>query len=218
MMEQTQLKQLATVVETGQTRVVESYVRELLEQGYSCEQIVDCGFMEAMEIVGQKFDSGEYFITEMLMAARAVKLGCEAIREWMGGSTQFSEKKVLIGTVEGDLHDIGKNLVALVMRGSGIEVIDLGVDVPAEYFVRAVEADPDIAIVGISALLTTTLGAMKNTIQALKKSKAADRITIMVGGAPVTEERAKACGKDIIYTKSAFLAAKAAKELLTMKD
>lgn len=209
----TQMKQLATIVETGQTRVVESFVRDLLKQGFSCEQIVDCGFMEAMEIVGQKFDSGEYFITEMLMAARAVKLGCEAIREWMGGSTQFSEKKVLIGTVEGDLHDIGKNLVALVMRGSGIEVIDLGVDVPAEYFVRAVESDPSISIVGISAMLTTTLGAMKNTIHALKNSKAADRITIMVGGAPVTEERAIAWGADI-FTNCAFVAAKTARDLL----
>lgn len=212
----TQLRQLVTIVETGQTRVVETFVRDLLEQGIPCEQIVDYGFMEAMEIVGHKFDSGEYFITEMLMAARAVKLGCEAIREWMG-TTQFSEKKVLIGTVEGDLHDIGKNLVAMVMRGSGMEVIDLGVDVPAEYFVRAVEEDPSIAIVGISALLTTTLGSMEKTIHALKNSKAADRITIMVGGAPVTEERAKAWGADI-YTKSAFVAARTARELLDLKD
>lgn len=212
----TQLTQLVTIVQTGQTRVVEAYVRQLLEQGVSCEEIVDYGFMEAMEIVGRKFDDGEYFITEMLMAARAVKLGCEAIREWMGAA-QFSEKKVLIGTVEGDLHDIGKNLVAMVMRGSGIEVVDLGVDVPAEYFVRAVEEDPSIAIVGISALLTTTLGAMKNTIHALKNSKAADRITIMVGGAPVTQERAESWGADVC-TKSAFTAAKTARKLLEMKE
>lgn len=200
---------LAYMIERGDTHNVEGYTRELLAQGISPEAIIEEGFMPGMHEVGRKFDRQEYFIVDMLMAARAAKLGYAVIQKWLGASRPPCAYKVIIGTVQGDLHDIGKNLVAMAMRAVGLEVVDLGVDVPPFQFVNAAVQDESVALVALSALLTTTLPVMAETVQVLKSCPAAGRIRILVGGAPVTEEKAQAMGADI-YTDTAFQAANAA--------
>ena len=207
------LKQLAELIESGRGHEVEAYTRGLLSEGVSPETIVAEGFMPAMYEVGRKFDQQQCFITDMLIAARATKLGYAVIQDWLGMSMPVCKYKVVIGTVQGDLHDIGKNLVAMAMRSVGLEVVDLGVDVPPQQFVGAVLADPKVALVAISALLTTTIPAMRKTVSLLKSCPAADRIRILVGGAPVTEEKARAMGADV-YTKTAFQAANAARDII----
>lgn len=213
----TDLERLADIVERGSIKEVRSCVRKLLDSGVSPEEVVSHGFMPGLAIVGQKFDEGEYFITNMLLSARAVKMGYEVIRPELGETVLVSHKKVVLGTVQGDLHNIGKNLVAMAIRGVGIDVVDLGVDVPAEQFVKAAEQDPNVAYVGVSALLTTTIPAMRTTVKALKKSKCRDRFKIMVGGAPVDEKLARELGADI-YTKSAFEAANLILDELKRED
>lgn len=209
----TDLAQLATMIEHGRIREIESFTRTLLSEGVTPETIVAEGFMPGMYEVGRKFDQQEYFITDMLMAARATKLGYAVIQEWLGSSLPVCKHKVIIGTVQGDLHDIGKNLVAMAMRSVGLEVIDLGVDVPKGQFVSAVITDEQVALVAISALLTTTLPAMKETVTALKQCPAGHRIRILVGGAPVTAAKAKQMGADV-YTQTAFQAANAARDII----
>lgn len=208
-----ELERLAAIIETGQIREVAPYIHELLTQGIAPERIVSEGIMSGMSEVGRKFDAHEYFIPEMLMAARATKLGYAVLQDWLGRTVPVKKHKIVIGTVQDDLHDIGKNLVGMAMRNAGIEVIDLGVDVPPQQFVEAVEQDASVALVGISALLTTTIPALKETVAALKKCSASQRITIFVGGAPVTEKLAKAMGADV-YTKTAFEAADAARDII----
>lgn len=207
------LSQLADLIESGRIHEVEAYTRGLLSEGVTPETIVAEGFMPGMYEVGRKFDRQECFITDMLMAARATKLGYAVIQDWLGTTLPVCKYKVVIGTVRGDLHDIGKNLVCTAMRSVGLEVIDLGVDVPPEQFVGTVMADPQVALVGISALLTTTIPAMRETVAQLKRCPAAGRIRILVGGAPITAEKAKAMGADV-YTKTAFQAANAAKDMI----
>ena len=207
------LKSLANLIENGRLHEVEAYTRGLLCEGITPEVIVSEGFMPGMYEVGRKFDQQECFITDMLMAARATKLGYAVIQDWLGTALPVCNHKVIIGTVQGDLHDIGKNIVAMAMRSVGLEVVDLGVDVPPQQFVSMVLADPQVALVAISALLTTTLPAMRETVAKLKCCPAAGRIRILVGGAPVTAEKAKAMGADV-YTQTAFQAANAAGEMI----
>lgn len=209
----TDLEQLAKLVESGQIRSVEDNVRSMLASGFTPETIVSEGFIPGMYEVGRKFDQQECFITDMLMAARATKLGYGVIQQWLGTALPVCTHKVIIGTVQGDLHDIGKNLVAMAMRSVGLEVIDLGVDVPPKQFVQEIMADPSVALVAISALLTTTIPAMRETVALLKHCPAAPRIRILVGGAPVTAEKAKAMGADV-YTQTAFQAANAARDII----
>ena len=204
---------LAELILCGRSREAEACTRELLCQGVTPEAVVSEAFLPAMYEVGSRFDQREYFITDMLMSARAAKQGYAALRDWLGTTLPVCRHKAVIGTVQGDLHDIGKNLVAMAMRSVGVEVIDLGVDVAPQQFVGAVEADPDVALVAISALLTTTLPAMAQTVAQLKRCPAADHIRILVGGAPVTEAKAKAMGADV-YTQTAFQAANAARAII----
>ena len=207
------LKSLANLIENGRLHEVEAYTRGLLCEGITPEAIVSEGFMPGMYEVGRKFDQQKCFITDMLMAARATKLGYAVIQDWLGTALPVCNHKVIIGTVQGDLHDIGKNIVAMAMRSVGLEVVDLGVDVPPQQFVSAVMADPKVALVAVSALLTTTIPAMRETVAQLKRCPAARRIRILVGGAPVTEEKAKAMGADV-YTQTAFQAANAARDII----
>ena len=207
------LTKLADLIINGRRREVEAYTKGLLSEGVTPETIVAEGFMTGMYEVGRRFDQQECFITDMLMSARATKLGYAVIQDWLGATLPVCRYKVIIGTVRGDLHDVGKNLVAMAMRSVGLEVIDLGVDVPSQQFVGAVLADPKVALVAISALLTTTLPAMRETVALLKRCPEANRIRILVGGAPVTAEKAKAMGADV-YTQTAFQAANAAREMI----
>lgn len=207
------LIQLADLIINGRSREVEACTRNLLAEGVTPETIVAEGFIPGMYEVGRRFDHHECFITDMLISARATKLGYAVIQDWLGATLPVCRYKVIIGTVRGDLHDIGKNLVAMAMRSVGLEVIDLGVDVPPQQFVSAVMIDPKVALVAVSALLTTTIPAMRETVALLKQCPAAGRIRILVGGAPVTAEKAKAMGADM-YTQTAFQAANAAREMI----
>ena len=209
----TKLEELMAIIEGGQVQSICHCLQQLLDAGYTQEQIVSQGVMPALQNVGRRFETQEIFIPQMLLAARTVNMGNEFLRTKMEFQPPKTRHKVVLGTVKDDLHYIGKNLVAVSMRAVGIEVVDLGVDVSAEQFVSAVENDPDVAIVGISSLLTTTLPAMRKTVKALKSSAAAGRISIMVGGGPVTREMAESMGADV-FTETAYEAAAAARRLL----
>ena len=213
----TQLQQLMDIIENGQVHKICDCIQALLSEGYTQERIITEGVMPALEHVGNRFETQEIFIPQMLLAARAVNMGNEYLHTKMDFSPPRTHRKIVLGTVKDDLHYIGKNLVAVSMRAVGIEVIDLGVDVAPEQFVSAVESDPDVAIVGISALLTTTLPAMRKTVKALRACAAGKRIKIMVGGGPVTKEFARAIGADI-YTESAYEAAQEAKKILDAQE
>ena len=206
------LERLIQIIEDGKVDQAPACVRELLREGVDAKTVLETCIMPAMGVVGSRFASQEIFIPEMLAAARTVKLIYEVMRSEEQAVPTLLGKKMVLGTVEGDLHDIGKNMVAQAVLFSGIEVIDLGVDVPPEQFVLAAEQDPDVAIVGISALLTTTLPAMKRTVAALRQSPACRRFRIMVGGAPVTAAYAKKIKADY-YPETAYDAATVARKI-----
>ncbi|MBI9045087.1 MAG: corrinoid protein [Anaerolineaceae bacterium] len=197
------------ILEGDQDEVIDA-VDAALESGMSPEDVLKKGMIPAMDEVGRLFEEGEFFVPEMLIAARAMQGGLDILRPKLAEAEVESEGKVLIGTVKGDLHDIGKNLVIIMLEGAGFEVIDLGVDVPDETFVsNAAETQPDF--VAMSALLTTTLPAMKSSITALKE--AGCQAKILVGGAPVTQEYADQIGADG-FAPDASQAAKLAKRLM----
>lgn len=169
--------------------------RQALEEGVSPLDLVSQGIGPAMAEVGQLFEEGEYFVPELLMAARATKEVFQILRPLLVASGAEPTGRVLLGTVQGDLHDIGKNLVGAMLEGGGFEVTDLGVDVSPEKFVDAVKSKP-VQIVGLSALLTTTMPAMKKTIEAFSEAGIREQVKIMVGGAPVTQHYAESIGAD----------------------
>ena len=206
------LKQLADLVESGRCNEVEAYTRGLLSEGVSPETIVAEGFMPGMYEVGMKFDRQQCFITDMLMAARAMKLGYAVIQDWLGTALPVCKYKVVIGTVQGDLHDIGKNLVKIMMEGSGLEVIDLGVDVSPETFVSTAK-EQNCQIIACSSLLTTCMGEMRGVVSLARSEGIRDKVKILVGGAPITQSFCEEIGADA-YTDDAAQAARKALELL----
>ena len=175
-------------------------------------EILNTALIPAMDKVGQLFEEGEYFVPEMLVAARAMKAGLEILKPLLVDSGVDPVGKVVLGTVKGDLHDIGKNLVALMLEGAGFEIVDLGADVSPDQFVAAIRDGVDV--VGLSALLTTTMPAIENTIRAIEESGLRERIKIIVGGAPVTAEYARQVGADG-YAADASQAATLARELIS---
>ena len=207
------IEELAAAVTKGKAKLVPNLVKDCLAEGIDPVEILNKGMIGAMDIVGEKFKNNEIFVPEMLVAARAMKKGVEVLKPSLAGGDNISLGKYVIGTVAGDLHDIGKNLVAMMIESSGFEVIDLGVDVPKEKFVEAVKNDPEVKIVGLSALLTTTMPAMKDTVEALIEAGCKSQVKIMVGGAPITQEFADEIGADC-YTTDAASAAQAAKTLV----
>jgi 5-methyltetrahydrofolate--homocysteine methyltransferase len=161
----------------------------------SPKEILDDGLIAGMDVVGKDFKAGDLFIPEVLLSARAMHAGLDILRPLLAETGVPSQGKLVIGTVAGDLHDIGKNLVSMMFQGAGFEVLDLGTDVPPENFVEAVRSEnPDV--IGMSALLTTTMPAMKTTIDALGKAGIRDQVCVLIGGAPVTEEYAREIGAD----------------------
>ncbi len=179
----------------GKMEEVKTLVQGALDAGESAERVLKEGLIQAMDRLGVRFKNGEIYIPEVLLAARAMHAGMAVLKPILSKSTGTMTGKVLIGTVKGDLHDIGKNLVAMMLEGGGFDVIDLGIDVPASRFVEAVkEHRPQV--VGMSALLTTTMLEMKKTIQALEAAGQKDQVKIIVGGAPVTERFAMEIGAD----------------------
>lgn len=174
---------------------IQRLCEEALKAGIPAYEIVMNGMSKGMEIVGEKYERNEYFLAELIMAGEVMKEGMKVLEPHLKGGEVKKIGKVVIGTVRGDLHDIGKNIVATLLSAAGFEVIDLGVDVPPEKFVEAVkEYKPDI--VGMSALLTTTMIEMENVIKALKEAGLRDKVKIIIGGAPVTKEFAERIGAD----------------------
>lgn len=178
----------------GQATAVENGVRQALEEGTRADTILHQALIAAMDEVGKRFEEGEFFVPEMLIAARAMQTGLTVLKPQLVDSGIKSAGKVAIGTVKGDLHDIGKNLVGMMLEGAGFEIIDLGTDVPPEKFVES--AKNGAQVVGMSALLTTTMGNMQRTILALEEAGLRQRVKVIIGGAPVTEDYAKKIGAD----------------------
>ncbi len=199
------------LVVRGKAKLITAAVNEALEDGGDPTELLN-SMISAMDEVGVKFKNGEIFVPEMLVAARAMKKGVEVLKPHLATGVAGAAGKVIIGTVAGDLHDIGKNLVAMMLESAGFEVIDLGVDVPKEKFVETYEANPDTKIVCCSALLTTTMPALKEAVALLNESPFRSKIKVMVGGAPITQEFADEIGADA-YTEDAASCAQKAKEL-----
>jgi 5-methyltetrahydrofolate--homocysteine methyltransferase len=197
----------------GKMDEVKNLTQEALEGGESPDVILKQGLIKAMEQIGVRFKNGDIFIPEVLIAARAMYAGMAVLKPILSKSNNPMAGKIVIGTVKGDLHDIGKNLVIMMLEGGGFEVLDLGVDVPPEKFLKAVnEHHPQV--VAMSALLTTTLKEMKSTIDALQQAGLKSRVKIIVGGAPVTEKFANEIRADA-YAPDAASAVDAVKSLLT---
>lgn len=205
--------QIRTNVIEGNAPETLELVKQALTNGIPAEQILNEGLIAAMAHVGKLFEEGEYYVPEMLIAARAMKGGLELLRPALAAAKVQAIGKIVIGTVQGDLHDIGKNLVAMMMEGAGFEVIDLGVDVTPEKFVEAIHAHQP-QLVGCSALLTTTMPKMKATINAIERAGIRSRVKVLVGGAPVTARYASEIGADA-YAPDASAAASIAKSLLS---
>jgi len=207
------LKELKRAVLEGDEERAAELTRSVLEEGIEPARILNEGLVPAMDVVGREYEEGERYIPEMLISAEAMKAAMEVLRPKLVETGAKPRGKVVIGTVEGDLHDIGKNLVAMMLEGAGFEVIDLGTEVTAEQFVQAVEEhNPDI--VGMSALLTTTMVHMPEVIEALKKAGLRDdKVKVIVGGAPITQEYADKIGADG-YAPDAASAVELAKRLV----
>ena len=199
------------VIAGNESKVLE-YTRKALDEGIDLEKILNDGFIPGMDVVGSKFQANEIYVPEMLISAKAMKAGMKILEPLLTEAGVEPIGKVVIGTVKGDLHDIGKNLVAMMLEGGGFEVIDAGVDITAQKFMDLVkENKPDI--LGLSALLTTTMVEIKNVIDAFKEEGLRDDVKIIVGGAPVSENYAKDIGADG-YSPDAASAVNLAKNLL----
>lgn len=204
------INEVSAQIEAGKIKVVPGLVKEALDGGAGAKEILDA-MIEAMGNVGDKFSAGEIFVPEMLVAAKAMSKGVEVLKPVLAGDGVVSLGKCILGTVAGDLHDIGKNLVGIMIESAGFEVIDLGVDVPVDKFIDAIKLNPDVKIVACSALLTTTMMSLQETVSGLKTSGLTG-FKILVGGAPITQSFADEIGADGYATDAGSAVAKA-KEL-----
>ncbi len=189
------LKQLNEAIINGDAKAARAITEQALGEGTPAIRIVNDYMVPAMDEVGRRFDCNEYFVPELLLSARAMKSALELIRPLLIKSGAQPAGRVAIGTVKGDLHDIGKNLVAAMLEGGGFEVIDLGVNVPPEKFIETVR-EKSANIIAMSALLTTTMPAMKTTIDALKEAGIRGQVKVLIGGAPITQKYADEIGAD----------------------
>lgn len=205
------LKNIYQNVIDGQAAAVESGVKAALDAGVGADKILNEALIAAMDEVGQRFEEGDFFVPEMLIAARAMQTGLALLKPHLADTDIRSAGTVAIGTVKGDLHDIGKNLVAMMLEGAGFEVNDLGVDVAPEAFVEA--AQKGAQVIGMSALLTTTMGNMQRTIDALKEAGIRDQVKVVIGGAPVTKDYAEKIGADA-FAPDASSATRTVRDLL----
>ena len=202
------LNEISENLQCGKAKVVKELVQQAIDEGITAQEILEQGLMSGMNVIGEKFKNNEVFVPEVLVAARAMNMGVSVLKPYLQDGEVSVTGKVAIGTVQGDLHDIGKNLVKLMLEGKGFEVVDLGADVAPEAFVAAVR-DQGCNVVCCSALLTTTMVVMADVVKALENAGLRDKVTIMIGGAPITEEFCKQIGADI-YTPDAASAANAA--------
>ncbi len=189
------LKKLYDAILTGNFKAAREITQQALAAGADPQAMVQEHMIPAMDEVGRRYEANEYFVPELLISARAMKASLEFIRPLLVAKGAEPAGRVVIGTVKGDLHDIGKNLVAAMLEGAGFEVIDLGVDVPPEKFIAALN-EKKATLVAMSALLTTTMNSMKTTVEAIKAAGVRNQVKIMIGGAPVTEKYAQEIGAD----------------------
>jgi 5-methyltetrahydrofolate--homocysteine methyltransferase len=206
------LKKLYDAILTGNAPEAQSVTNEAIAEGIDPQELVTGYMIPAMDEVGRRFENNEYFVPELLIAARAMKQALGILKPLLAESGVEPAGRVAIGTVSGDLHDIGKNLVAAMLEGGGFEVIDLGVDVGSDKFAETVKTN-DVHIVALSALLTTTMPAMKKTIEELKNQGLRDKVKVMIGGAPITQDYCDEIGADG-YSDNASAAVTLARRLV----
>ncbi|MDR3254969.1 MAG: corrinoid protein [Synergistaceae bacterium] len=207
------LKEISENLQIGKAKIVAELVGRALSEGIPPQKILDDGLLAGMGIIGAKFKANEVFVPEVLVAARAMNKGTEILKPALAAEGISAKGKAVIGTVKGDLHDIGKNLVKMMMEGRGIEMVDLGVDVPPERFLEAAK-EHGASIVCCSALLTTTMGEIKNVVELIKSSDIAGKVKVMIGGAPITRAYCDQIGADS-YSPDAASAAEAAEALIS---
>ena len=207
-----ELQEIAEKLIAGKADEVRSLVKEALDEGQDVSKVLNEGLVAGMSVVGEKFKKNEFYVPEVLIAARAMKAGMQLLNPILLEKNIKGVGTMVLGTVRGDLHDIGKNLVGMMLEGAGFEVIDLGVDVPSEKFIQAAK-EKNANLVGLSALLTTTMLAMKDVTQAVEKEGLKGKVRVMIGGAPITQDYADEIGADG-YAPDAASAVDTAKELL----
>lgn len=205
------LQDISENLQKGKAKIVKELVQQAIDEGMSAKDILEQGLLAGMGIIGGKFKNNEVYVPEVLIAARAMNSGAELLKPLLSEAGVVATGRVCLGTVKGDLHDIGKNLVKMMMEGKGLEVIDLGTDVPPEKYVQSA-IDENCSVICCSALLTTTMGVMKDVVAAADSAGIRGKVKIMVGGAPVTEAFCEQIGADR-YTSDASTAAEVAVEL-----
>ena len=203
--------EISEQIQHGKAKVVKELVTRALEEGLPATDILNQGLLDGMNIIGEKFKNNEVYVPEVLVAARAMNMGMQVLKPHLVEDGVKAKGKVCIGTVQGDLHDIGKNLVRMMMEGKGLEVVDLGTDVAPETFIKTA-IEQGCQIICLSALLTTTMGVMADVVRAAEAAGIRDKVKIMVGGAPITEAYCREIGADC-YTSDAASAADAAVKL-----
>ena len=206
------LQELSLNVEKGKRKLVPGLVQQALDEGIDPNVILNEGMIDAMSRVGEAFRDGKIFVPEMLIAAKAMQAGVATLKPALAAGGAVSRGKIILGTVAGDLHDIGKNLVGMMLESAGFEVIDLGVDVADEVFLETYDKNPDTKIICLSALLTTTMPAMRSAVAKINAAPWRSKVKVMVGGAPITQAFCDEIGADC-YTPDAASAAEAAKKL-----
>ena len=204
------LNEISENLQKGKAKIVRELVGQAVDQGIPAAEILEKGLMAGMDVVGEKFKNNQVYVPEVLVAARAMNMGVELLKPLMAEGEKVSVGKVCIGTVKGDLHDIGKNLVKMMMEGKGLEVVDLGTDVAPETYVETAKQQ-GCQIICCSALLTTTMSVMEDVVKMAEQEGIRDKVKIMIGGAPVTESFCREIGADK-YTPDAASAADAAVE------
>ena len=209
------LEDISAALQKGKAKDVKELVQQAIDQGIGAQSILEEGLLSGMNIIGGKFKRNEVYVPEVLIAARAMNAGTALLKPLLASAGVEATGKVVIGTVKGDLHDIGKNLVRMMMEGKGLEVIDLGVDVSAEKFIEAIN-DHQADIVALSALLTTTMNEMKVVIDALDAAGLRNKVKVMIGGAPITESFRASIGADA-FTPDAASASESAIALIDRK-
>ena len=202
------LREISENLQKGKSKVVKTLVEQAVAEGISPEQILNEGLLDGMNVVGEKFKNNEIYVPEVLVAARAMNMGTQIIKPLLAANGVSATGKVCIGTVQGDLHDIGKNLVKMMMEGKGLEVVDLGTDVAPETFVQTA-IEQNCQVICCSALLTTTMSVMEAVVKKAEEAGIRDKVKIMIGGAPVSDEYCQKIGADC-YTVDAASAADAA--------
>jgi len=202
------LREISQMVQKGKRKLIPDLIEQAIAQGAAPLDILNAGLLDGMSMIGEKFKNNEVFVPEVLIAARAMNAGVQTLKPYLNTEEMPFAGRVCLGTVQGDLHDIGKNLVRLMMEGRGLEVVDLGTDVSAEQFVQTAK-EQNCQVIACSALLTTTMDVMADVVKEAEKAGIRDRVKIMVGGSPITDEFCRRIGADC-YTPDAASAADAA--------